>query len=621
MPRLLVFLMIFLLALPLPAQTAPKRPGAVVGPFLDLSDPLFQETIVLIGELEREGKIQSYQTPDGRLALRIARPFRHNYAGRFTQTLSPEDMDAGINMLTSEFFEIVHGVTSGRNSPDRDMVLINALVATQRIHGKPIPKELEGFVNAQEKMRTKIVALNAALRSLQKMPAQPRSETRNTSAQKAADYGWIAVNRPDTARTSSNRSSPFAEKNQAFLALIDEKASEAEQYQAFLALMDKRAREAESVYRSNKLPEVRHSRPFYKGMMIHSLDGNEKATYSFHEAKQDVLNRLKNTVIPQARTRAEAAFWETARKNLLASGAVIPALGQDGTRKHVPPASDEDLLGFKQDYMDAERIHIGPGGVNPFALPQLQQAAFIFLGEEHTRDVPARSMIEALIAYNKTAPENQKITHVFVEFAYQLNEAMDFIRAHKGSMPKEALFEQARAYAEKQMGKLYIPAGKHQMERWMELGYRLLEEAPEVTFFAYDVPGLFTQRNRTAFDYAMAIAEQPHARAVFITGAGHSLRSNVNADIGFAGFDAAYSIPNMLSSRVPAERIVSIFMTGGPETDRELYGDPETYEAARKKSFSSVFLDNAGADAKKSFVIKTDPEKYGFDYYFHFPDN
>lgn len=597
MPRLLVFLMMFLLALPLPAQTAPKRTGVAMALGFGLPDPLFQETIVLIGELEREGKIQSYQTPDGQLALRIAQPFRHNYAGRFTPTLSPEDMDAGINMLTSEFFDI----------PDQGMVLINALVSAQRLRGKPTPKELEDFVNAREKMRSKIAALNGALRSLQKMPAQPRSGTRDTSAQKAADYGWIAVKPSDTTRTSSNRSSPFAK-----------------QHQAFLALMDKRAREAESVYRSNKLPEVprsRPSRPFYKTMMIHLSDGDMEATYSFHEAKQDVLNRLKNTVIPQAHTRAEAAFWETARKNLLASGNVVPIRGLDGTRKHVPPASDEDMLGFKQDYMNAERIHIGPGGVNPFALPQLQQAAFIFLGEEHTRDVPARSMIDALIAYNKTAPENQKITHVFVEFAYQLNEAMDFIRAHKGSMPKEALFEQARAYAEKQMGKLYIPAGKHQMERWMELGYRLLEEAPEVTFFAYDVPGLFTQRNRTAFDYAMAIAEQPHARAVFITGAGHSLRSNVNADIGFAGLDAAYSIPNMLSSRVPAERIVSIFMTGGPETDQELYGDPETYEAARKKSFSSVFLDNAGADAKKSFVIKTDPEKYGFDYYFHFPDN
>ena len=351
MPRLLVFLMILLLALPLPAQTAPKRTGAVVGPFLDLSDPLFQETIVLIGELEREGKIQSYQTPDGQLALRIAQPFRHNYAGRFTPTLSPEDMDAGINMLTSEFFEIVHGVTSGRNIPGRDMGLINALVSTLRIHGKPIPKELEDFVNAQEKMRSKIVALNGALRSLQKMPAQPRSGTRDTSAQKAADYGWTAVNRPDTA---AHRSSPFAELHQAFLAQID-----------------KKAREAESVYRSNKLPEVRRSSPLYKSMMIHSPDGNEKATYSFHEAKQDVLNRLKNTVIPRAHTRAEAAFWETARKNLLASGAVIPAVGQDGTRKHVPPASDEDMLGFKQDYMNAERIHIGPGGVNPFALPQL----------------------------------------------------------------------------------------------------------------------------------------------------------------------------------------------------------------------------------------------------------
>lgn len=595
MPRLLVFLMMFLLALPLPAQTAPKRPGSGLRSAVQSSSSdtlsykqsnrnnsyllikatskigtpeyknnLIDETIALVGKLEREGKIQSYQTPDGQKALRIAQSFRLNYAGRFTPTLSPEDMDAGINLILS---------------PKADLLLYSE----------------EGY--------NRLMALNAALRSLQMMPARPRGGSRDTSAQKA-DYGWIAVNRPDTARTSSNRSSPFAEQHQAFLAQID-----------------KKAQEAESAYRSNKLPEVRRSRPFYKDMMIHLSDGNMEATYSFHEAKQDVLNRLKNTVIPQARTRAEAAFWETARKNLLASGNVVPKRGRDGTRKHVPPASDEDMLGFKQDYMDAERIHIGPGGVNPFALPQLQQAAFIFLGEEHTRDLPAQSMIDALIAYNKTAPENQKITHVFVEFAYQLNEAMDYVRAHKGSMPKEALFEQARAYAEKQMGKLYIPAGKHQMERWMELGYRLLEEAPEVTFFAYDVPGLFTQRNRTAFDYAMAIAEQPHARAVFITGAGHSLRSNVNADIGFAGLDAAYSIPNMLSSRVPAERIVSIFMTGGTETDRELYGAPEAYEAARKKSFSSVFLDNAGEDAKKSFAIKTDPEKYGFDYYFHFPDN
>ena len=132
MPRLLVFLMMFLLALPLPAQTAPKRPGSGLRSAVQSSSSdtlsykqsnrnnsyllikatskigtpeyknnLIDETIALVGKLEREGKIQSYQTPDGQKALRIAQSFRLNYAGRFTPTLSPEDMDAGINLILS----------------------------------------------------------------------------------------------------------------------------------------------------------------------------------------------------------------------------------------------------------------------------------------------------------------------------------------------------------------------------------------------------------------------------------------------------------------------------------------------------------------------------------------
>ena len=76
---------------------------------------------------------------------------------------------------------------------------------------------------------------------------------------------------------------------------------------------------------------------------------------------------------------------------------------------------------------------------NPFSLPDLQKARVILIGEDHTMHYPAEQLVEYLIAYNKSAPQSQHITHLFVEFAYQANVAMEFIRAHMGELPEKEL--------------------------------------------------------------------------------------------------------------------------------------------------------------------------------------
>ena len=131
---------------------------------------------------------------------------------------------------------------------------------------------------------------------------------------------------------------------------------------------------------------------------------------------------------------------------------------------------------------------VNKNAANPFLLPDLQKARVILIGEDHTMHYPAEQLVEYLIAYNQSAPENERITHLFVEFSYQANIAMEFIRAHIKEVPEKELLKQAVEYAHKQMGKKYIPATLREEVRWLRLGYRLLKEQPDVVFYAYDLP-------------------------------------------------------------------------------------------------------------------------------------
>lgn len=356
----------------------------------------------------------------------------------------------------------------------------------------------------------------------------------------------------------------------------------------------------------------------YKSQMSHML-GENKAAHSFVLAKYDIIKRLDEKIATM--DDEQSRFWQQAVQNLEESGWLGEARHPKNSGQRMTPLSRtaENKEIFIKDNLSRKRYpSIDPDGTNPFTLPGLKDADFIFLGEEHTRDLPAQRMIDALIAYNKSVKKERRFTQVFVEVAYQINVAMDFIRDNDGKLPKDALFAQALQYAREQMGERYIESTPHQMTRWLELGYRLMHEAPEVTFYAYDVPGLLAQRNRTAFDYARAAADMPHSRVVFIAGAGHCLRYNVNS-IEFAGFEARKSIPSMLSSIVPADKIVSVFMTGGEETDVEQYSN-KLPEFKLRNAYTHIFANNLGPMTKEAIAVKTAPQKYGFDYYFHFPD-
>lgn len=54
---------------------------------------------------------------------------------------------------------------------------------------------------------------------------------------------------------------------------------------------------------------------------------------------------------------------------------------------------------------------LNKNAANPFLLPDLQKARVILIGEDHTMHYPAEELVEYLIAYNQSAPENERITH------------------------------------------------------------------------------------------------------------------------------------------------------------------------------------------------------------------
>ena len=191
---------------------------------------------------------------------------------------------------------------------------------------------------------------------------------------------------------------------------------------------------------------------------------------------------------------------------------------------------------------------------------------------------------------------------------------MEFIRAHIKELPEKELLKQAVEYAHKQMGKKYIPATLREEVRWLRLGYRLLKEQPDVVFYAYDLPNpSIDVRNAAAKAFLRAGYEQPNTKMVFIGGALHVLRYNLNTPLfSDPSINAQNSLAN--TSGIPPQEVVSIFAVGGMpwKEDAQLYGSSSAQ--VDLYHFVIEFYKNT----PKNLAVKTPAKLFGFDYYFYF---
>ena len=261
----------------------------------------------------------------------------------------------------------------------------------------------------------------------------------------------------------------------------------------------------------------------------------------------------------------------------------------------------------------AHPTELNAGKGNPFAWPEMQNARVILIGEDHTMHYPTEQLVEYMIAYNKSAPADKRITHLFVEFAYQANVAMEFIRAHIRELPEKELLKQAVQYARKQLKGKYIPATLREEVRWLRLGYRLLQENTDVVFYAYDIPSpSIKKRNAAAMAFLQAGYEQPGTKMVFIGGALHVLRENLNTPLlGDRAINAQNSLAN--TPGIAPEDIVSIIAVGGTPwaNDNQLYGGSQVFDLYH-------ILLVQYKDKHQNLAFKTPAKQFGFDYYFYF---
>ena len=250
---------------------------------------------------------------------------------------------------------------------------------------------------------------------------------------------------------------------------------------------------------------------------------------------------------------------------------------------------------------------------NPFSLPDLQKARVILIGEDHTMHYPAEQLVEYLIAYNKSAPQSQRITHLFVEFAYQANIAMEFIRAHMGELPEKELLKQAVQYARQQLKNKYIAASLREEVRWLRLGYRLLQENMDVVFYAYDIPSsAIEKRNAAAMAFLQAGYQQPGTKMVVIGGALHMLRENLNTPLlGDSEINAQNSLAH--TPGIAPQDIVSILAVGGAMWKDDL----ARYSGNNAIDLYHLLLYKF-QQQRQNLAFKTPAKKFGFDYYFYF---
>lgn len=341
---------------------------------------------------------------------------------------------------------------------------------------------------------------------------------------------------------------------------------------------------------------IAQSRPLsYKALMFNA-DGRSPG-YNLETLKQWLDDYI--TQLPEQ----EQPIFEQARANL---GLSI----KSRERRASELSSDKTMkewFGVIRRYRPQSLLE-----TNPFMLPQLQEARIILIGEDHTYHYPAEQLTEQLIAYNKAAAQDQKITHLFVEFSYQANVAMQYIQTHwqDKDMDEHTLLKNAVTYSKEILGEHYIPATLREEVRWLRLGYRLLQENSGVHFYAYDKPSRSIKaRNDIARTFMQAVYQQPNTKAVFIGGALHMLRVNIPTPI-FGLVGAQDSLANIAT--IPEDQIVSIIAVGGKQwkEDTQLYGG----EAGRLELYDVLLF--FYREKKGNWAFKTDPSKFGFDYYF-----
>ena len=281
----------------------------------------------------------------------------------------------------------------------------------------------------------------------------------------------------------------------------------------------------------------------------------------------------------------------------------------------VPAArlSNQELREKWEERVENTDDKISLNEVNPFTLPGIQDARIILLGELHTYQYPAEQMVKHLLEYNQTVPEEQQIKYLFVEYAFQGNLAMKYIREHLNEMPEPALLRNAIEYSKQQMRNYYIddPEPRNTMH-WLHLGYLLLKAGSDVTFYAYDRPSPdIAVRNLTAYAVMDAFYQAEKGKAVFIGGSAHMVRYNID-DPMFSWVNAQTSLANIPT--IAKEEIASVFMLGGQPWRGSSYDSPADSPAQS--------LDNEILDEYRSipgdWALKTDPELFGFDYYFIF---
>lgn len=281
--------------------------------------------------------------------------------------------------------------------------------------------------------------------------------------------------------------------------------------------------------------------------------------------------------------------------------------------KTAPALSQEKTFSEWTSFLKTHKpIVLNKQNGNPFSFPDFQKARVILIGEDHTMHYPTEQLVEYLIAYNKAAPEGKRVTHVFIEFSYQGNIAMEFIREHLNDLPEQELLKQAVAYSHKNMEQA-ISASLREEVRWLRLGYRLLKEMPEVVFYAYDIPNpSIEKRNAAAMAFLQAGYEQPNTKMVFIGGALHMLRENLNTPL-FS--DSSINAQNSLAHTpgVAPEDIISVLAVGGLiwKEDLKLYGSGNEIDLYH-------ILLALNLDTKQNLAFQTPAIKFGFDYYFFF---
>jgi len=253
---------------------------------------------------------------------------------------------------------------------------------------------------------------------------------------------------------------------------------------------------------------------------------------------------------------------------------------------------------------------------NPFTLPELRQAKVILLGENHMRAYPAQAMAENLAAFNKSAAQNEKITHLFLEFHVKSNVFADFIKQNINKTPEKEFLADLKNFVDKTDIK---GATLREKMRWAYIMYTVIKNDPSVQVFAYDAPGNVAQRNEIAASYIEAASKVPGSKIVFMTGAGHIIKSDVENSESLSRYDAGYSIAALAKNYYPENQIVSAYMIGGVEwtEDAALYGAAKT-GLTYAVDFSDYIMKNARNRTNSNFILKTDPQRDGFDFFFHF---